>query len=356
MQINLSQKHLKAVKKRASPADEYAIKVINGEILTSRWAKLACARHIRDEGLKNYHFEPDLAQIVIDFHLCLNHSKGRWAGKPFTLELWQKFVVGSVFGWIDDNGLRRYRQVYEEEARKNGKSTRLSGACLYCLTLDGEPGAEVYTAATKRDQAKIIFEESDRMVTKSPLLRGMITQLKNNLSVADTFSKYEPLGADGDSMDGLNVHFGAIDELHAHKKRDVFDVLETATGSRDQPIIWCITTAGFDQSGICFELRDYATEVLRGTVEDDTFFAIIYTIDRAAEWPDLKPRTKKHLNDNGASLEDDWADPSIWIKANPNLGVSVYENDLERLAKKAKRIPAAQNNFLTKRLSVWTQQ
>lgn len=149
-----------------------------------------------------------------------------------------------------------------------------------------------------------------------------------------TASKFEPLSADIKSLDGLNVHCGIIDELHAHKTREIFDVIETATGARRQPLLFTITTAGFNKAGICYEQRQYAQSVLDGRLDDDSYFGIIYTIDDG----------------------DDWTDPDCWAKANPNYGVSVLEDDIARLARKAKEIPAAQNNFLTKRLNVWTMQ
>ena len=213
-------------------------------------------------------------------------------------------------------------------------STESAGIGLYMLDADGEPGAEIYSAATKRDQARIVWEEASRMVQRSPALSKRIRTLRSNMHVLETASKFEPLGADADSLDGLNIHGAIIDELHAHKTREVWDVLETATGARRQPLIWAITTAGFDQTGICYELREYSIEVLEGRVQDDTWFAYIATIDES----------------------DDPFDESVWIKANPNLGVSVKWDDMRRLAKKAEQLPTALNNFLTKRLNVWTQQ
>lgn len=207
---------------------------------------------------------------------------------------------------------------------------------LYMLDADGEPGAEVYSAATKKDQARIVWNDAARMVRKSRPLSNRIQVYpgKGNMNIEDTASKFEPLGADEDTLDGLNIHCAIIDELHAHKTRAVWDVLETATGSRRQPLIWAITTAGFDQTGICYENRGYSIDVLEGRVDDDSWFAYIATLDE----------------------DDDWEDESVWIKANPNVGVSVKLDDLRRLALKAKTTPAAVNNFLTKRMNVWTQQ
>ncbi len=230
----------------------------------------------------------------------------------------------------DGGRYRRYRTAYNEVSRKNGKSTLGAGIGLYLLDADGEPGAEVYSAATVKDQAKIVWREAMQMVRKSPALRRRIQMVGTgpksqgaNMFVPDTASKFEPLGADVDSLDGLNVHGAIVDELHAHKTRSMWDVLETATAARRQPLIWAITTAGFNRDGICYELREYSVQVLEGLVQDDRWFAFIATIDEG----------------------DDPFDETIWIKANPNLGISVKLDDLRSLVLKAKQIPAALNNF-----------
>lgn len=327
------------------PVERYARDVARGEIVAGRLVRLACERHLRDlehgqeRGLK---WVPEAADHAIRFFGFLRHSKGKWAGAVMELEPWQQFRVGSIFGWYKQdpetgNWVRRFTTAYNEVARKNGKSTESAGVGLYLLTADGEPGAEVYSAATKRDQAKIVWDEAARMVRKSPALSDRVQVLKANMSVLDTESKWEPLGADVDGMDGLNPHGSIIDELHAHRTREMWDVIESALGSREQPLTWVITTAGFDQNGICYEVRSFAIDVLEGKVEDevgDTWFAYIATIDEG----------------------DRWDDEAVWIKANPNLGVSVRRDYLREKAEKARRIPAAQNNFLTKHLNVWTQQ
>ena len=201
------------------------------------------------------------------------------------------------------------------------------------MVADGEPGAEIYSAATKRDQAKITHAEATRMVKASPALRREIRIYKDNLHIEGTASKYEPLGADADTMDGLNVHMAIVDELHAHKNRTTWDVLETATGSRRQPLMFSITTAGYDRQSLCYELHDYAEKVLAGVVQDDSFFGIIFTLDEG----------------------DDWQDEAVWIKANPNLGVSKKIDDMRRLALQAKEIPSKQFAFMRLHLNLWTQ-
>ncbi|CAK0778936.1 putative Protein YmfN [Gammaproteobacteria bacterium] len=205
---------------------------------------------------------------------------------------------------------------------------------LYLLFADKEPGAEVYSAATKRDQARIVHGEAIRMVRASPALSSRIAIFRDNLSVEKTASKFEPLGADEDTLDGLNVHGAIIDELHAHKTRGVLDVIDTATGSRRQPLLFEITTAGFDRQSVCWEQHEYGRNVLEGLVKDDSFFCFVASIDD----------------------DDDWRNREVWIKANPNLGISVKIDDLERKAEKAKELPASQNAFRRLHLNQWTEQ
>lgn len=323
---------------------KYAKRVVSGKIVACRWVKMACRRHLKDLKRNDVYFDKDAADHAIGFFRFLKHSKGEWAGTVFVPELWQRFIIGNIFGWKrKKDDLRKYRTVYIEVARKNGKSTLLSGIGIYLFVADGEPGAEIFSAATKREQARICHAESIRMVKKSPDLRKRISIFKDNMNIPNTASLYEPLGADANTMDGLNVHGALIDELHAHKTRDTWDVLETATGARRQPLQIAITTAGVDQAGICYEQHQYVKQVLSGAINDDTYFGIIYTLDLKKDFPKLKK-------------EDDWTDESVWGKANPNLGVSAKLDDMQRKCKKAMKIPPAQNNFLRKHLDVWTQQ
>ena len=319
------------------PAVAYIHGVLDGTIPAGRLIRLAVERHQRDldEGpARGLRFDRAAAQHTIDFFGFLKHSKGEWAGQTFELAPWQQFILWVLFGWKRTDGLRRYRTAYIEVPRKQGKSTMAAGVGLYLLVADGEPGAEVYSAATKRDQAKIVHAEATRMVKASPSLSRMVKVFKDNLNIPETASKYEPLGADEDTLDGLNVHGAIIDELHAHKTRGVVDVLETATGARRQPLQVEITTAGSDQTSVCYEHHDYGAKILIGTVQDDTWFVFIATIDEG----------------------DDWRDATVWAKANPNFGISVKPDDLARKVEKAKRMPTAQNAFKRLHLDIWTQQ
>jgi phage terminase large subunit-like protein len=320
------------------PVTSYAEEVCGGKIVTGRLVRLACERHLRDLNeaeARGYFFDPAAVKKVVSFFGYLRHSKGEWANQPLILAPWQIFVVGSIVGWkrLSDK-LRRFGLAYTGVARKNGKSTTAAGLGLYLLVGDNEPGAEIYCAATKKDQAKIVWSEAARMRDKSPALAKRVGKFVNNLHVLETASKMEPLGADADTMDGLNVHGAIIDELHAHRTRHVVDVLETATGARRQPLLFEITTAGYDRHSICFEHHDYAIKVLDGVLHDDSWFGFIA----------------------GADEGDDWTDPEVWRKANPNFGLSVKEDDLARKAEKAIALPGAQNAFRRMRLNEWTEQ
>ena len=325
----------RVVRPPLDPPTQYATDVVAGKIVAGHLVRLACQRHLDD--LRNGRrrgliWKPDLAQHALDFFGFLHHYKGEWAGSVIRLEPWQQFIIGSAFGWYRADGTRRFRLIYTEVARKNGKSTIAAGIGLYLAFFDGEQGAEVYAAATKRDQAKIIWGDARRMVLASTGLKRRITPFVGNLHDTRSNSKFEPLGADSDSMDGLNVHGAIIDELHAHKTREVWDVLETASGSRRQPMRWVITTAGTARESIWGELRADALRVLEGT-PDDSQFVYIATLDEG----------------------DDPFDEKIWPKANPNLGVSVKVDDLREQATRAGRVPGRLNAFMRLRLNVPTQ-
>lgn len=251
------------------------------------------------------------------------------------MERWQKFIYTTVFGWKRADGTRRFRTAYNEIPRKNAKSTMSAPIGNYMLAVDGEPGAEIYSAATTREQARIVFELAQRMAEREPdfLARYGVSVHAHAIAVQDSASTFRPLSAEADTLDGLNVHCAIVDELHAHPTRKVWDVLETGMGARTQPLLWGITTAGVNLTGICYEQRSYACKLLDRVAKDESYFAIIYTIDEG----------------------DDPMDPVIWQKANPNYGVSVMPDDIARLALKAQQVPSALWNFLTKRLNVWCQ-
>jgi phage terminase large subunit-like protein len=318
--------------------DKYIEGVLNNEITVCQYVKLAVERHVNDlEKSKGndfkYYFDEAAARFAIDFFQFLKHSKGEWAGDPISLESWQQFIIACVFGWKQkEDKMRRFRVVYEEVARKNGKSTKLSGIGLYGLIADGEPGAEIYTAAVDKDQARIIWTESKRMVEKSDDIKQIVQAFANSLSVESTQSKFAPLSSETKNKDGLNVHLGLIDEYHEHPTDEMYNLLWSGSAARRQPLLWVITTAGFRKDSTCKREHDYAVQLLEGRREDDKYFAIIFTLDQ----------------------DDDWEDPEVWVKSNPNLNVSVKEENLHEAFKTSRGRPSKINEFKTKRLNIWT--
>lgn len=326
-------------RKYCAIARDYGERVLNGELPACEFVKLAVRRQNRDlerySGVKSaYYFDEKEASLVCRFIELLPHTKGQLAGQKIRLEPWQVWILTTIFGWRRRaDGGRRFRRVYIEVPRGNGKSCLSSGVALYCLLADHEPGAEVYSFATTRDQAGIVFGDAKRMAQQTPSLckHFGLEILAHSLYVESTNSTFQAKSAEGSTLDGLNTHLAIIDELHAHKTRAVYDVVETSLGKRVNSLMWVITTAGFDTSGICYEVRTMVRNVLNRSVVDESQFGIIYGLDEGDDWKSL------------AALE----------KANPNWGVSVMPEVVTSLQKKAIAIPSAAGNFMTKHLDVW---
>ena len=283
-----------------------------------------------------YYFDQDAVdEVVAFFEQGLRHTKGKWAGQPFLLEPWQLDFITKVFGWKRTaDGLRRYRIVYCEIPKKNGKSTFAAGLALYLLTADGEAGAEVYNAAGDRKQAGIVFDISKQMCEHSPLISGRTQRFRDSIFVPETYAKYEVVNAEAGTKHGINPSAVIVDELHVQPSRDLYDTLENGVAAREQPLVISITTAGWDRTSICWELHEHALKVMAGDLEDDEFLGIIYAAD----------------------LEDDWTDPAVWKKANPGFGVTIPESYFAAKCNRAKQIPSHQNAFRRLHLNQWTEQ
>jgi phage terminase large subunit-like protein len=323
---------------------EYAEDVRSGRTEACRYVRLACERQLaeldaEERGEFPFRFDLDLAESVCRFIESLPHIRGRWATANIRLEPWQCFILTTIFGWVDEHGNRRFRAVYIEVPRKNAKSTLTAGVGLFMLAADGEMGAECYSLATKREQALAVWTVARFMAKRQPQMctEFGIEVRARSVMAEDGAAYFQALSSDENGLDGLNPHFAGIDELHAHRTRVVHDVMDSATGARSQPLLWEITTAGSDTSGVCFEVRDYLVKVLEGTVEDLQQFGMIYTLD------------KEEIESK------DFFSERAFRKANPNYGVSVNPLDLKRKAKKAIASPGAQSEFLRKHLDVWTQ-
>ena len=315
---------------------QYAYDVKGGKIPACRWVKLACNRYFKDikqAKKKGFYFDEKKAHKVLSFYDYIPHIKGELAGQTITLSPWQGFIICNLFGWHwQKTGLRRFQSAYIEVGRKNGKSTFIAPLGLYMLGYDDEAGAEVYSAATSRDQARIVFDTA-RDMTRNSQLKKDLKPFNHSICDEKKCSAFKPLAADSDTLEGKNTHCALIDELHAHKNRRVYDVLELSLAARSQPLLLVITTAGEDRTGICYEVRSYLTKVLEGVFQDETCFGMIYTLDEPERWTDEK----------------------LWIQANPNLGISVKLDDMRRLCQKAKQTPSAASEFKRKRLDIWCE-
>lgn len=311
---------------------QYAADVISGKVDACRWIKLACERHMADVKHGQYVYDAERANEACGFIERMPHIKGRWPTRNIVLEPWQCFAVCSIFGWVDELGARRYRSALIVIPRKNGKSLLAAAIGLYLLAHDGEPGAEIYSAATTRDQAKISWELARKMAQRSPGFtdRFGVEPLAHSIAVESNAAFFKPLSRDADSLEGLNPHGVIIDELHAHKTREVFDVMDEASGARRQPLKFIISTEGDDAQGVFAEQVKYLQDVLEGTHQDENYFGLYYSIDP----------------------EDDWTQEGTWRKANPNYSVSVGADEFGQRCKRAMHSPASQASFLTKRLNV----
>ena len=315
-------------------AEQYAEDVRSGKIVACHWVKQAVERYYRDldQALdKGWVFSRQHAERAINFIERLRHVKGKWAGEYLKLEPWQCFILWNAFGWLMAGTMtRRYTELYIELARKNGKSTLAAGIALYLEFADKEMGAEVYSVATTRDQARICFRYAQDMVRFSDL-KSYAVVTRDAIAYEPLGCTYKPLSSDARNLDGCHSHGVIVDEYHAHRTDEVYDVMQTSMGARQQPLMVIITTAGLDTSVPCFVYRKTMTQVLDGALEADRNFAIIYTLDNLEEVDD----------------------PSMWAKANPCYGISLSEEWLVDQYEKMKREPSKIANIMTKSFNVW---
>ena len=284
-----------------------------------------------------FYYSPKRANHIIEFfeNYC-RHSKGKMGGKPVILELWEKAMLATVFGFIDINGYRKYREAILIVGKKNGKSLISSGVGLYLLVADGEPGPEIYSVATKRDQAKIIWSESKRMRNKSPALSKRTRALVGEILCDFNDGVFKPLASDSDTLDGLNVHGVLMDEWHQWKNgMALYDIMADGVSAREQPLIFATSTAGTIREDIYDIKYDYATQVINGYFDpvgykDDRFIAFIYELDNRKEW----------------------TDPKMWKKANPGLGTIKNEATLAEKVERAKKNPSMVKNLLCKEFNI----
>jgi hypothetical protein len=316
-EVTLAPAQPKVFEDPAAVVSDYVAGVLDGSVPAGRLVIAAVKRHVHDlehGAARGLWFDEDAAARVIRFFGFLRHWKGEWGpknglpGQVIVPEPWQAFILWCVFGWKRADGTRRYRQAYVEVPRKNGKTTLISGVGLYLLMADEEPGAEVYSFATKKEQARIVMNDAAAFIGASESLKSRLAvsggKYVNNIAFLRTASKWEPLGADSKTQDGLNVHGGIGDELHEHRDGGMWGVIETATGARRQPLILGITTAGSDPDSFCGQTHEYVEKLLTefdnpDGVRNDSFFGFI----------------------SAAEKEDDWADPACGARPTRTTGV-----------------------------------
>ena len=321
-----------------NPILEYWEQIEAGKTIVSDKVYRTYKRLFMTSLIKPVSFIPARANHVIEFaeNYC-RHSKGKWGGKPVILELWEKAMLATIFGFIDIDGNRKYQEAILIIGKKNGKSLLASIVGLYLLIGDGEAGPEIYAVASKRDQAKIIWQEAKRMVRKSPALAKRIKTLVAELN-SELYNDgvFKPLASDSDTLDGLNVHGALMDEFHQWKNgRPLYDIIADGTSAREQPLIFMTSTAGTIREDIYDEVYDEVTMIINGYFDENGYkderkIAFIYELDSRKEW----------------------TDPKMWRKANPGLGTIKNERTLAEKVERAKKNPALVKNILCKEFNI----
>ncbi|HHR4201252.1 TPA: terminase large subunit [Salmonella enterica] len=324
------KKRTRSASSSADPATQYAKDVVSGKEIAGPDIRNACQRHLND--LESCHargisWDIPAAQRAIDFFAkVLRLNGGDFESKPFELLPWQSFVIGSIFGWKNAEGYRRFRTAYVESGKGSGKSPLAGGVGLYCLTADGEARAEIYAAATKKDQAMILFRDAVAMVDQSPALAQRISKSGGagkewNLAFLQTGSFFRPISSD-DGQSGPRPHCALIDEVHEHKSNVVVEMIRAGTKGRRQALIFMITNSGHDKTSVCYDYHEYGRRVSDGSVEDDSFFAFICSLDEG---------------------DDPFKDEACWKKANPSLGHTFTERYLREQVTQARGIPSKES-------------
>ena len=321
--------------KKLHPAEQYVEQVLSGVIPACKWVKLACERYLSDKAnalQMGWKFDPRSAQRSINFfERVLKHYQGEWAGKSFKLLPWQQFVICNLDGWKNADGTRRFTQVSVFVPRKNGKTELAAGRGLYAMGYDGERAPEVYSTATDKDQAKIAFEKAINMLKQSDRLLEELTPMAQAIVGESFASTFKPWSSDTSKKDGYSPYFAIVDEYHEHPDNRMIDVIKSGTGARRNPVIFMVTTAGFNTRSVCYKHQQVCQEILEGKKQQDNLFCIIYTIDK----------------------EDDWEDERNWIKANPSWEVITTMHRLMRAAYQDAKNAGDNVNFKTKHLNMW---
>lgn len=312
---------------------KYAEDIRAGAIPACKTVKQAIERYFSDLDNDLYYFDKEKVKKVISFSALCPHVTGSLRGKPIKLEPWQEFIIANIFGFKrKDNNLRKYRTVYIEVPRKSGKSS--FAAIITNWFLICEKGQQdIFTAAVSRDQARIVFDAARQMAILSPKLKKHVKPYQHHVVEPKTNSTLRPLAAKAKTIEGTNPSLAIVDELHLHPDNTVYSSLALGMGSREEALLIAITTAGTDTLSACMEQHQHVKRVLEGTIPDESYFGIIYSLDE----------------------ESEYKDESAWIKANPNLGVSVFVDELRAQVKRAENVNTTLTETLTKRFNIWCQ-
>lgn len=317
--------------RRADPVEKYARDVLDGRIAAGRPVRLACQRHMDDLKREGLEWRREMAENAISFFEDLLVLEN---GKPFLLLPFQRFIVGSLFGWYMRDGSRRFRTAYIETAKGNGKTPLAAGVGLYGLVADDEPAAEIYSAAVTKDQARLVWRDADRFVKASPELSELIQQNVGLLSIPDDQSIFRPISAEHRGLDGKRVHMALIDELHEHPSSIVVDKIRAGTKARKNALIFEITNSGYDRHSVCWVHHDFSLKVLDGVYENDSWFAYVSALDEG----------------------DDWKSEKAWLKANPGLRRILPIKYLREQVAEAIAMPSKENIVRRLNFCQWTEQ
>ena len=335
MPVAAARRRPPGVPRARDQATAYARAVVAGRVVVNAYVRAACQRHLDDlvEGpARGLRWDCATAEGAIAFFGFLRLAEGDFAGRPFVLQPWQAFIVGSLFGWLAADGSRRFRNAYVETAKGNGKTPLAAGIGLYGLVADDEAAPEVYCAAAGRDQANSLFTDAKRMVARSPALATRLEVLANAIAYPAVDGTFRPVSSEAGNLHGHRPHLVLIDELHAHPSSDVVDAMRAGTKGRRQALIVRITNAGYDRTSVCWQDHAYSVQILDGTIANDSWFAFVCGLDPG----------------------DDWTDEATWPKANPNLGVSISHRYLREQVAEALGMPARQGVVQRLNLCVWT--
>lgn len=314
------------------PYYKYANDVVEGKIVAGQYIKMAAQRFIEDLNNSKWDFRVDKVERCLKFISTLKHFKGKSSGKPFILEPWQQFIIGNILGFYHKGtNTRRFTSSYIEVSRKNGKTALAAALCLYFLIADGEDGAEVDLAANSRKQASIAFEFCFEFAKKLDPSGKLLTSKLKGISFNINASKLNVFSSDSSKLDGFNASFGLVDEYHAAKDSKIRDVIKSSMTMRENPHLMVITTAGFDKTLPCYQLRTTCIEILNKAKEDDSMFIAIYSMDEG----------------------DDWTDERNWEKCTPNIDVTVTRKAIAEQVQSAKNNPSETVGVLTKTLNQW---